>query len=533
LSIDVFFMSSQENYGGLLFIGAGVGLLLIAFGGGWLLAPDIQVQSDSASARTDVVGVHGSGAVAVVNQSAVEWNYQNADSYFDVTTLENGHVLASYGIKDTTACGPFPTPCAETGVRIIDPDPNPHVVSEWSFPVRDLRDSEVHDAEMLSDGDLLVADMEYERIFTVDPETDERTYIWNASDYYSDVPDDPTRTDWLHINDVDRLSEDRYLVSVRNKNQLVVIEDGDVVEGVNEDGSRRTLFKQHNPQWLSPSAILVSDSENNRIVELHEQNGRWRVAWSISVVNGIRLDWPRDADRLPNGNTLITDSANNRVVEITAQGAVVRSYQIERVPYEADRLPGGEQLGGEVYEDVGTLSKTRSTDIPVVTPLLIGARILLPIPFWVSEAHAVVALLSLLLIGTGSVRRYPGVLDRVAAADSVAEPVYRRFAALESWISIAGGVAGICLLLSATINSSFTRVRLGLGVALVLLSVETIWDALGQKYRNVVRFGSVLGGISTAVVLAVSALVSTSAILLDVVILLTVVGATVRVASRA
>jgi len=522
-------MSLRRGNWGTFFIGAGVGLVILAFGGGWLLAPDIQVESDSTTPQSDVVGIHGSGSVTVVNQSEKEWEYGQAASYFDVTMLENESVLATYGLKDVSECGRFPEPCAEVGVRIIDPEPNPHIVSEWSFPVRDLRDSEIHDAEMLPSGELLIADMEYERIFKVNPETDERTYIWNASDYYSDVPEDPTRTDWLHINDIDRLSEDRYLVSVRNKNQLLLIENGEVVEVVNEDGSRKTLFKQHNPQWLSPSAIVVSDSENDRIVELHKKNGRWQVAWAISVVNGVQLDWPRDADRLPNGNTLITDSANNRVVEVTAQGAVVRSYQIGGVPYEADRLPDGERVGGEVYDNIGTLSQSRSTDVPVLTPLLIGARILLPIPFWVSELHVVVTILSSLLIGFGFVARHPGLLDQVAKVDSVAEPIYRQFSAVEFWASIMGGGAGLILLVSAVTNNSFTRVRIGLGVSLLLFSLESIWNTLDSSSRKIARLSSVSLGVLVAVMLSVSAILGATAVILELVIILTVVAATARI----
>ena len=53
------------------------------------------------------------------------------------------------------------------------------------------------------------------------------------------------------------------------------------------------------------------------------------------------LDWPRDADRLPNGNTLITDSRNGRIIEVTPSGEVVWSYGGLKVPYDADLLPDG------------------------------------------------------------------------------------------------------------------------------------------------------------------------------------------------
>jgi hypothetical protein len=56
------------------------------------------------------------------------------------------------------------------------------------------------------------------------------------------------------------------------------------------------------------------------------------------------LDWPRDADRLPNGNTLITDSRNHRVLEVDPAGREVWSFTGLALPYEADRLSNGNTL---------------------------------------------------------------------------------------------------------------------------------------------------------------------------------------------
>ena len=169
-----------------------------------------------------------------------------------------------------------------------------------------------------------------------------------------EAPPDPTKVDWLHINDVDRIAPGKFLVSVRNRNQLLVIQrqrhGGKVVEVINRDpnssngigtGNGSLFRRQHNPQWLDSGAILVADSGNNRVVEIHKnpRTDQWHVAWSINSADGIKFDWPRDADRLPNGDTLITDSLNRRIVEVNQSGAVVWSVNTSRVPYEADRLP--------------------------------------------------------------------------------------------------------------------------------------------------------------------------------------------------
>src|SRR5699024_11539652 len=84
--------------------------------------------------------------------------------------------------------------------------------------------------------------------------------------------------------------------------------------------------------------ILVADSENERVVEYERVggpagNGTWKRTWTLTG-----FDWPRDADRLPNGNTLITDTLNQRVVEVTPTGEGVWEYTAPWAPYDAERL---------------------------------------------------------------------------------------------------------------------------------------------------------------------------------------------------
>ncbi|MFC7082586.1 hypothetical protein [Halorussus caseinilyticus] len=342
--------SSDPLRRGLAYLGVGLLLVVGAFGGSWALAPDASVGGLDSN-ETTLVGVQGPGpngnVTALDGTGDVLWSVGDIISYQDVSALDNGSVLATFAAGGYWSCGPYDPPCKRTGVRIIDPGPAPEVIWEWSYPVRTRKDSEVHDAEMLPSGNVLVADMEYESVFALNPKTGERVWTWNASDYY-DAPADPTRSDWLHLNDADRIGEGRYLVSIRNENHLLVVERGEgVVEVVNEDGDSDVLNRQHNPHWLGEGAVLVADSENHRVVELHENEttGRWEVAWSVSEAGGIPFDWPRDADRLPNGHTLVTDSRNNRVVEMRRNGSVVASYVVPSLPYEADRVPYGERRG--------------------------------------------------------------------------------------------------------------------------------------------------------------------------------------------
>jgi hypothetical protein len=227
-----------------------------------------------------------------------------------------------------------------------------------------------------------------------------------------DAPDDPTRSDWLHINDVDVIGEDRYLVSVRNAHQLVIVERGEgVVEVINEDengdgfGDPQLLRQQHNPQWLGNGSVLVADSHNDRIVELHrnESTGEWDVAWSLYEAEGVEFSWPRDADRLENGNTLITDSLNQRVVEVNESGETVWSYKTPEVPYEAERLPEGETVGGQEYAFDREAGDGADEKIPVLSLLLVVFQTGLQTPFWFTELHVAITLVSVVLVLAGAV----------------------------------------------------------------------------------------------------------------------------------
>jgi hypothetical protein len=366
----------------------GFALVLVASAA---VAPPISNTALSDTEGETIVGVQSTttkGRVAVLGTRGRErWDYGNAVSYHDVSRLPNGSVLASFAARGYRDCDRYESPCVRTGVRIIDPTLEPHVVFEWSFPVRTSLNSEVHDAEFLPSGELLIADMDGERVFTV-ARNGTITWQWNASEFY-DAPPDPTKTDWLHINDVDRIGEGRYLVSVRNANQLVVVERGKgVVEVVNENRDPTVLNNQHNPQWLAEDAVLVADSENDRVVELHREGGEWRVAWQARGAGGIAFDWPRDADRLPNGNTLVTDSRNNRVVELNESGTMVWSARVPTVPYEADRVPG-EYPAGAPYDSEGDLGE-RTTKLPVFSYLLASARHVVELPYWLAGWHLAV-----------------------------------------------------------------------------------------------------------------------------------------------
>jgi hypothetical protein len=430
-------------------------VFLLFVGASWATAPppDAGIDDDRDAdgggnwseydERATLIGLQGpfidrEGHARLISGDLVrQWQSRETWANFDVSPLSDGRVLTAFIENGYTECGEFSSPCPHTGFRIYDVE-NDTLDREWTFPVEETHNSEVHDVKMLPNGEVLVVDMVQERVLAVD-ESGEITWQWNASEHYN-APDDPGSRDWLHMNDVDRIGEDRYLVSVRNANQLVILERGEgVVEVINEDdgtsddtciegsgrlvpengdvkcGNPDVIQEQHNPQWIGDGYVLVADSDNNRITMLRRDDDRWRPVRNYTGTDGTAFSWPRDADLLENGNILVTDSYNSRVVEMTWNGSTVWSVNTgdepSSMPYEADRLPHGEYAPG--VQNGSVLNRTRSgnftdspdqydrVEIPGITLLfntLVGT---IPIPYWMTQWHLVGFLVSLISSGVG------------------------------------------------------------------------------------------------------------------------------------
>jgi hypothetical protein len=169
------------------------------------------------------------------------------------------------------------------------------------------------------------------------------------------------------------------MVSLRNQDQVAFVGmDGELMEEwtLGEDGDHATLYEQHNPDFIPADeggpALLVGDSENGRIVEYQREDGEWVESWTWA---DQRMQWPRDADRLPNGHTLITDSNGDRVFEVDTEGEVVWQASIG-FPYEAERLGTGDESAGG--QSAASLDLPSREPQPSEASLLQRARNALP-----------------------------------------------------------------------------------------------------------------------------------------------------------
>lgn len=195
--------------------------------------------------------------------------------------------------------------------------------------------------------------MEKERVFIVNTSTEIITWAWDPQSHYnistggSKVGGPAWPNDWTHLNDVELLPDGRIMVSMRNHDQVVFLNRSTGVQEpwtLGENDNTSILFEQHNPYYIPSSehgaAVLVADSHNNRIVEYERRNSSWVQTWQWT---DPKMQWPRDADRLPNGHTLIADTNSGRIIEVNQNGTV--EWSISRVPgnYDVERLNTGDE----------------------------------------------------------------------------------------------------------------------------------------------------------------------------------------------
>jgi len=185
-----------------------------------------------------------------------------------------------------------------------------------------------------------------------DRSNDTVVWEWTFREHYPNSTDGGFSADWSHVNDVDKVGDGEYLVSPRNFDQVILLNrsTNSIDYRLGTDGDHDTLNEQHNPDFLRSEdgdpTVLVADSENDRVVEYERRDGEWTETWAVTGFN-----WPRDADRLRNGNTLVTDSLNHRVVEVAPNGTVVWEFYASWGPYDAERGPPGSN--GPTMADAG------------------------------------------------------------------------------------------------------------------------------------------------------------------------------------
>jgi hypothetical protein len=331
------------------------------------------------------------GRAVLVQDGDVVWSFAPEDSrVFDAEMLDNGNVLVSYATHLPASECPDEhleykrDRCVRNNVVEIAYDTK-EVVWEHRWLDAFIDYHEVHDSDRLPSGETAIIDMGNDRAFVVDEngsvvwEWSAREQIGPGTEFWETFggPERPRpESDWTHMNDIDLTDDGHFLLSIRNFDVVLEVnrstKDIEHVTGEprgtdrDVEGREPILDDQHNPMLVgNESHVLVADSEADRIVEVNRSSGE--VVWTFD--DGLL--WPRDADRLPNGNTLVTNSLRYEVEEVRPGGEVVWRYEVawngkRGIPYEADRVsvpeePDGMPVLGEPTAQSTTTSGTATS----------------------------------------------------------------------------------------------------------------------------------------------------------------------------
>ena len=308
----------------------------------------VSVQGANGTEKTAarVVAYEPNGSIRWVHRNGrelgVSWSY-------DIDPLPNGNLFVTAAYRENGE--------GKTLLYELDRETGERVRTDRL----DMLDT--HDADVLNESHVVIANMRNydaanetndDRIVVYNRSSDEVVWEWRFADHYDESVGGDYTADWTHVNDVDAVGEHFFLVSPRNFDQVLLVDrrTGEISLRLGADGNHDVLYKQHNPDYLAGEngtpTLLVADSENNRIVEYAFHDGEWDRTWRAG--SEATLYWPRDADRLPNGNTLVGDSRNSRVLELTPEGEVVWEVFAPYLVYDVERLPGDGSNGPTIAE---------------------------------------------------------------------------------------------------------------------------------------------------------------------------------------
>jgi hypothetical protein len=247
----------------------------------------------------------------------IVWEYlvpldlkQYTNPGFDVELLLNGnilYVLPANGVYEIDRSG-----------KVV-----------WSY----LTEKISHDADRLPNGNTIFVFGNYDQksdaqVVEVNSEG-EVVWTWYAKDCFNEPPYDSIFYEgWTHTNAVSRLSNGNTLISLRNFNFIAEVDpQGALVRSIGEG----ILLMQHDPEILPNGYILATSLPPGRphsAVEIDPETST--IVWEYLIPD--RQNWPvRDANRLPNGNTLITGTTE--IVEVTPEGEIAWRLRLQGVSF--------------------------------------------------------------------------------------------------------------------------------------------------------------------------------------------------------
>ena len=259
-------------------------------------------------------------------------------------------------LKGFTTPGEDVEPLANGNILVLFPRKGVYEITKGKQVAWKYLDPKVsHDADRLPDGNTLIAfgagdTLEDMQVKEVNPRG-ELVWSWRAKDSFNRAPyREIFNEGWTHTNAVTRLPDGNTLISPRNFNLLVEVDQGGKVVRTIGEG---LIESQHDPEVQPDGNILmINQARPHAAIEM-DPNGTilWRFGFPDPVTYPIR-----DANRLPNGNTLIT--AADRILEVTPDKEIVWQLRLKDVVftdrqsaqsrgfYKAERVSDGIISGG-------------------------------------------------------------------------------------------------------------------------------------------------------------------------------------------
>jgi hypothetical protein len=359
-------------------------------------APNATVVATSPREGTDA------SLFVVGSDGEMDYYEERYRQYFDVDPVPGTTATVEFVAKDRDVDCPTGTePCADAVFVRVNASTGERTVFE-RFAAQQRADW--HDFDRINETHLLIADIN-NRVRIYDTGRDLTVWSYNFRADYERRDGGTFPRDWTHLNDVEWLGDGRMMASPRNMDQVVFLdrEDGlDESWSLGTDGNHSRLYEQHNPDYIPEArggpAVVVADSENNRVVEYERRDGEWVRTWSW---RDSEMSWPR--------------SNGNRILELDTDGEVVWSIPVD-TPYEAERLGTGDEsadgpaasradLRGTSASATSGPAPARGTDASLTSEVVIWIKSLLPslvvngllfvLPGWMGSTELLVTALAL------------------------------------------------------------------------------------------------------------------------------------------
>ncbi len=297
---------------------------------------DIYDQAKACEGTTLFADLHDLSNPRIVEvdmQGNIIWEYDIPDNLkqyhspgLDVEQLNNDNIL-------------FVLP----GNGVYEIDRNKNIV--WSH----LDDKISHDADRLINNRLVYvygySDTKNDPQMKEINQQGQTIWSWYAINHFDVAPYDTiSRQGWVHTNAVTRMNNGNTLINLRNFNQTVEVNPLDSIVWFMDWGTLYPSaspigFDPHEPEMLPDNHLLVCLQWDTpyQIVEIDRS-----IKQPVWEYHRDNLRTCRDADRLPNGNTLIVgvleETQDSVIFEITQNGEIVWQLKVKDTP--ATGTPG-------------------------------------------------------------------------------------------------------------------------------------------------------------------------------------------------